>query len=80
MNRDRVRCGNDKHLYYSRGVTIEEMQQASIAAHCWCQSRNAGKDKRDRDRTSDGESVVTASDQRESTKSCPDVRPESGRR
>lgn len=48
--------GNDKHLHYSRGVTIEEMRQASIAVMsvvptrpvAGAQSRDAGRDERGR--------------------------------
>jgi hypothetical protein len=61
--------GNDKHLHYSRGVTIEEIRQASIAVMSVvparpggsAKSRDAGRDERGRDRTSDDESVVSAS-------------------
>jgi hypothetical protein len=50
-------------------VTIEEMRQASIAVMSvvptWpggsAKSRDAGRDERGRDRTSDDESVVTVS-------------------
>jgi integrase len=59
--------GNDKHLHYSRGVTIDEMRQASIAVMsvvptrpvAGAKSRDAGRDEHGRDRASDGEVIVT---------------------
>jgi integrase len=51
--------GQDKHLHYSRGVTVEEMRQASIAVMKLVTTRPvAGPEGRDgigRDRTSDAE-------------------------
>jgi integrase len=55
--------GQDKHLHYSRGVTVEEMRQASMALMqlvptepaAWPKGRDRGRDGRDRDRDSDEE-------------------------
>jgi hypothetical protein len=54
--------GSDKHLHYSRGVTVEEMRQASIALMQLVptesvvrpESRDRGRDGGGRDRDSDG--------------------------
>jgi integrase len=59
--------GSDKHLHYSRGVTVEEMRQASIALMQLVptesvvrpKSRDAGRDGDGRDRNSDEESAVS---------------------
>jgi hypothetical protein len=62
--------GQDKHLHYSRGVTVEEMRQASMAlmrlvptAPVEAQKgRDLGRDGRGRDRNSDEEqAAATAS-------------------
>jgi integrase len=58
-----MRGGSDKHLHYSRGVTVEEMRQASIAVMrivptrpgAGPESRDGGRDARGRDRSSDEE-------------------------
>jgi hypothetical protein len=55
--------GSDKHLHYSRGVTVEEMRQASIAliqlvpteSVVRLESRGRGRDGGGRDRDSDAE-------------------------
>jgi hypothetical protein len=55
--------GQDKHLHYSRGVTVDEMRQASIALMRLVptepaaspKSRDGGRDGDGRDRTSDAE-------------------------
>ena len=55
--------GSDKHLHYSRGVTVEEMRQASIALMQLVptesvvrpESRDRGRDGGGRDRDSDAE-------------------------
>jgi hypothetical protein len=55
--------GSDKHLHYSRGVTVEEMRQASIALMQLVptesvvrpKSRDRGRDGGGRDRDSDAE-------------------------
>ena len=55
--------GHDKHLHYSRGVTVEEMRDASIAlmrlipteSAASPKSRDGGRDDGGRDRDSDGE-------------------------
>src|SRR3954467_12256280 len=62
--------GQDKHLHYSRGVTVEEMRQASMALMELVpteptevqKGRDLGRDERGRDRFSDGErAAATAS-------------------
>ena len=58
-----AQCGSDKHLHDSRGVTVEEMRQASMALMqlvptepaAWPKGRDRGRDGRDRDRDSDEE-------------------------
>ena len=58
--------GSDKHLHYSRGVTVEEMRQASIALMQLIptesvvrpESRGRGTDDGGRDRESDDEPAV----------------------
>jgi hypothetical protein len=52
--------GQDKHLHYSRGVTVEEMRQASMALNRLVppragrtEGRDHGRDERGRDRDSD---------------------------
>jgi integrase len=60
--------GQDKHLHYSRGVTVEEMRQASMALMRLVptgpvapkKGRDRGRDGRGRDRDSDGERVAAA--------------------
>lgn len=60
--------GSDKHLHYSRGVTIEEMRQASMAVMKLIPTgpgagligMGAGMDLAGRDQTSDGEVLVLA--------------------
>jgi hypothetical protein len=55
--------GQDKHLHYSRGVTVEEMRQASMALMQLVptepvaapKGRDLGRDGRGRDRDSDEE-------------------------
>jgi len=55
--------GQDNHLHYSRGVTVEEMGQALVALMqlvptepaAWPKGRDRGRDGRDRDRDSDEE-------------------------
>jgi hypothetical protein len=53
--------GSDKHLHYSRGVTVEEMRQASLMQLVPTESivrpksRDRGRDGGGRDRTSDAE-------------------------
>ncbi|MEO7730913.1 MAG: hypothetical protein ABIY55_08080 [Kofleriaceae bacterium] len=59
--------GSDKHLHYSRGVTVEEMRQASIALMQLVptesvvrpESRDRGRDGRGRDRDSDSEPAAS---------------------
>jgi hypothetical protein len=58
--------GQDKHLHYSRGVTVEEMRQASIALMqlvptrpvAGPQVRDGGRDGSGRDQDSDDESAA----------------------
>jgi integrase len=58
--------GQDKHLHYSRGVTVEEMRQASMALMELVptepmevqKGRDLGRDERGRDRYSDGERLA----------------------
>jgi integrase len=59
--------GQDKHLHYSRGVTVEEMRQASMALMqlvptaepiAALKSRDLGRDESGRDRDSDEEHVA----------------------
>ena len=58
--------GQDKHLHYSRGVTVEEMRQASMALMELVpteptdiqKGRDLGRDERGRDRFSDGERLA----------------------
>jgi hypothetical protein len=58
--------GSDKHLHYSRGVTVEEMRQASIALMQLVptesvvrpKSRDGGRDGDGRDRNSDEEAAA----------------------
>jgi hypothetical protein len=58
--------GQDKHLHYSRGVTVEEMRQASMALMqlvptepaAGPKARDRGRDGRGRDRDSDEELAV----------------------
>jgi integrase len=58
--------GSDKHLHYSRGVTVEEMRQASMALMQLVptgpvaaqKGRNRGRDERGRDRNSDEERLA----------------------
>lgn len=55
-----------KHLHYSRGVTVEEMRQASMALMELVpteplevqKGRDLGRDERGRDRYSDGERLA----------------------
>ncbi|HEX7837200.1 MAG TPA: hypothetical protein VF469_07030 [Kofleriaceae bacterium] len=68
-----VARGQDKHLHYSRGVTVEEMRQASIALMRLVPTepaaspksrdggRDGGRDGDGRDRISDEESAVSMS-------------------
>ena len=61
--------GSDKHLHYSRGVTVEEMRDASMALMrlvptepiAGPKSRDEGRDCDGRDRNSDEESAVSVS-------------------
>jgi hypothetical protein len=57
--------GQDKHLHYSRGVTVEEMRQASMALMQLVPTepgKYKGRDERGRDRESDEErAAATAS-------------------
>lgn len=58
--------GQDKHLHYNRGVTVEEMRQASMALMQLVptepsevqKGRDLGRDGRSRDRESDGERLA----------------------
>ena len=58
--------GQDKHLHYSRGVTVEEMRQASMALmrlvptapSAAPKARDLGRDRRGRDRNSDEERLA----------------------
>jgi hypothetical protein len=58
--------GQDKHLHYSRGVTVEEMQDASTALMRLVptepatipKSRDGGRDDAGRDRKSDEEQLA----------------------
>ncbi len=58
--------GQDKHLHYSRGVTVEEMRQASMALMRLVppepsapqKGRDFGRDERSRDRDSDEERLA----------------------
>jgi hypothetical protein len=57
--------GQGKHLHYSRGVTVEEMRQASMAlmelvpTEPWkSKGRDLGRDGRGRDRNSDEERLA----------------------
>jgi len=58
--------GQDKHLHYSRGVTVEEMRQASVALMqlvpsgpvAGPKSRDRSRDGSGRDRKSDDELAV----------------------
>lgn len=64
-----VARGQDKHLHYSRGVTVEEMPDASMALMRLVpteptmgrESRDASRDGNGKDRNSDDESAVNAS-------------------
>jgi hypothetical protein len=59
--------GQDKHLHYSRGVTVEEMRQASMALIqlvparpvVGSKSRDYGRDQSGRDRDSDEEPTAS---------------------
>ena len=58
--------GHDKHLHYSRGVTVEEMRQASMALvqlvptepNAEPKGRDRGSDGSSRDRDSDEKHVA----------------------
>jgi hypothetical protein len=58
--------GQGKHLHYSRGVTVEEMRQASMALMALVpteplevqKGRDLGRDGRGRDRNSDEEQLA----------------------
>jgi hypothetical protein len=58
--------GQDKRLHYSRGVTVEEMRQASMALMQLVptepveaqKGRDRGRDERGRDRNSDEERLA----------------------
>ena len=63
---DVAKRGQDKHLHYSRGVTVEEMRQASMALMQLIptapvevqKGRDRGRDERGRDRNSDEERLA----------------------
>jgi hypothetical protein len=54
--------GQDKHLHYSRGVTVEEVRQASMAlmrlVPAGPVADRKGRDRRSRDRYSDAEQTA----------------------
>jgi len=63
-----ARRGQDKHLHDSRGVTVEEMRQASMALMRLVptgpaaprKGRDRGTDRRSRDQNPDAEQTVAA--------------------
>jgi hypothetical protein len=79
--------GSDKHLHYSRSVTVEEMRQASIALMQLVptesvvrpESRDRGRDGGGRDRDSDEERLAATGTWSPSGLTLSGVRPDLGR-